>query len=121
MSVMEEFGNNDIGCTSLNVIIPATSYMTCIPTKKCRKQPPGPLLRGQRKELVSVLSSAHRGPEVVRMQGAPVASGVGDPSYFTLSEYMQMRAHNPLKGLANMFTFLDEVDRRTLNSAARCS
>ena len=28
MSVMEEFGNNDIGCTSLNVIIPATSYMT---------------------------------------------------------------------------------------------
>ena len=31
MSVMEEFGNNDIGCTSLNVIIPATSYMTCIP------------------------------------------------------------------------------------------
>ena len=32
MSVMEEFGNNDIGCTSLNVIIPATSYMTCIPT-----------------------------------------------------------------------------------------
>jgi hypothetical protein len=32
VSVMEEFGNNDIGCTSLNVIIPATSYMTCIPT-----------------------------------------------------------------------------------------
>jgi hypothetical protein len=35
VSVMEEFGNNDIGCTSLNVIIPATSYMTCIPTLLC--------------------------------------------------------------------------------------
>ena len=32
MSVMEAFVNNDIGCSSLNVIFPATSEMTCIPT-----------------------------------------------------------------------------------------